>query len=39
MAASGVYATLALIVNALLILGIMAVFNATLTLPGSPASC
>jgi preprotein translocase subunit SecD len=30
----GVYATLALIVNALLILGIMAVFNATLTLPG-----
>ncbi|MCY7338751.1 MAG: protein translocase subunit SecD [Sphingomonas bacterium] len=30
----GVYATLALIVNALLILGVMAVFNATLTLPG-----
>jgi preprotein translocase subunit SecD len=30
----GVYATLALIVNALLILGIMAVFNASLTLPG-----
>ena len=30
----GVYATFALIVNALLILGIMAVFNATLTLPG-----
>jgi preprotein translocase subunit SecD len=30
----GVYATAALIVNALLILGIMAVFNATLTLPG-----
>jgi len=30
----GVYATLALIINALLILGIMAVFNATLTLPG-----
>jgi preprotein translocase subunit SecD len=30
----GVYATIALIVNALLILGIMAVFNATLTLPG-----
>ena len=30
----GVYATLALVVNALLILGIMAVFNATLTLPG-----
>jgi preprotein translocase subunit SecD len=30
----GVYATLALIVNALLILGIMALFNATLTLPG-----
>lgn len=30
----GIYATLALIVNALLILGIMAVFNATLTLPG-----
>ena len=30
----GVYATAALVVNALLILGIMAVFNATLTLPG-----
>jgi preprotein translocase subunit SecD len=30
----GVYATAALIVNALLILGIMAVFNAALTLPG-----
>ena len=30
----GVYATIALILNALLILGIMAVFNATLTLPG-----
>ena len=30
----GVYATAALIVNALLILGIMAVFNASLTLPG-----
>jgi len=30
----GVYATMALIVNALLILGIMAVFNASLTLPG-----
>jgi preprotein translocase subunit SecD len=30
----GVYATLALIVNALMILGIMALFNATLTLPG-----
>jgi len=30
----GVYATLALIVNALLILGVMALFNATLTLPG-----
>ena len=30
----GVYATLALIVNALMILGIMAIFNATLTLPG-----
>jgi preprotein translocase subunit SecD len=30
----GVYATIALIVNAFLILGIMAVFNATLTLPG-----
>jgi len=30
----GIYATAALIVNALLILGIMAVFNATLTLPG-----
>jgi preprotein translocase subunit SecD len=30
----GVYTTLGLIVNALLILGIMAVFNASLTLPG-----
>jgi len=30
----GVYASLALLVNALMILGIMAVFNATLTLPG-----
>jgi preprotein translocase subunit SecD len=30
----GVYANLALIINALLILGIMAIFNATLTLPG-----
>ena len=30
----GVYATLGLIVNALLILGIMAIFNASLTLPG-----
>jgi preprotein translocase subunit SecD len=30
----GVYATAALVVNALLILGIMALFNATLTLPG-----
>ena len=30
----GVYATAALIVNALMILGIMALFNATLTLPG-----
>ena len=30
----GVYATAALVVNALLILGIMAVFNASLTLPG-----
>ena len=30
----GVYMTLALIINALLILGIMAVFNASLTLPG-----
>jgi preprotein translocase subunit SecD len=30
----GVYATIALVVNAFLILGIMAVFNATLTLPG-----
>jgi preprotein translocase subunit SecD len=30
----GVYATAALIVNALMILGIMAVFDATLTLPG-----
>jgi len=30
----GVYATAALIVNALMILGIMAIFNASLTLPG-----
>ena len=30
----GVYANIALILNALLILGIMAIFNATLTLPG-----
>ncbi|MEO6434066.1 MAG: protein translocase subunit SecD [Sphingomicrobium sp.] len=30
----GVYASLALFINALLILGIMAMFNATLTLPG-----
>ena len=30
----GVYTTLALIVNAFMILGIMALFNATLTLPG-----
>ena len=30
----GVYASFALIVNALMILGIMAIFNATLTLPG-----
>jgi preprotein translocase subunit SecD len=30
----GVYANFALIINALLILGIMAIFNATLTLPG-----
>ena len=30
----GIYATVALVVNALLILGIMAVFNASLTLPG-----
>jgi preprotein translocase subunit SecD len=30
----GVYATMALVINALLILGIMAIFNATLTLPG-----
>ena len=30
----GVYATIALVVNAFLILGIMAIFNATLTLPG-----
>ena len=30
----GVYASLALLVNALMILGIMAIFNATLTLPG-----
>ena len=30
----GVYATMALIVNAFMILGIMAIFNATLTLPG-----
>jgi len=30
----GIYASLALLINALMILGIMAVFNATLTLPG-----
>ena len=30
----GVYATIALVVNAFLILGIMAMFNATRTLPG-----
>ena len=30
----GVYAMMALVLNALLILGIMAIFNATLTLPG-----
>jgi preprotein translocase subunit SecD len=30
----GVYTTIGLIVNALMILGIMAFFNATLTLPG-----
>jgi preprotein translocase subunit SecD len=30
----GVYATIGLIVNALMILGVMAIFNATLTLPG-----
>ena len=30
----GVYATIALICNALLILGVMAIFGATLTLPG-----
>jgi preprotein translocase subunit SecD len=30
----GVYANVALVVNAFLILGIMAIFNATLTLPG-----
>ena len=30
----GIYATIALIVNGFLILGIMAMFNATLTLPG-----
>ena len=30
----GVYANIALIVNAFLILGVMAIFNATLTLPG-----
>jgi preprotein translocase subunit SecD len=30
----GVYATIALVINAFLILGIMAIFNATLTLPG-----
>jgi preprotein translocase subunit SecD len=30
----GVYATIALVLNALLILGIMAIFNSTLTLPG-----
>jgi preprotein translocase subunit SecD len=30
----GIYATIGLMLNALLILGIMAIFNATLTLPG-----
>ena len=30
----GVYATLGLVVNALMILGIMAIFNSALTLPG-----
>ncbi|WP_448660010.1 protein translocase subunit SecD [Sphingomonas sp. CJ99] len=30
----GIYANLALVVNVLMIIGIMAVFNATLTLPG-----
>jgi preprotein translocase subunit SecD len=30
----GVYTTIGLVVNALMILGVMAVFNATLTLPG-----
>jgi preprotein translocase subunit SecD len=30
----GMYATAALVVNAFLILGVMAIFNATLTLPG-----
>jgi len=30
----GIYANIALVVNALMILGIMAIFNATLTLPG-----
>ncbi len=30
----GIYATVALMLNALLILGIMAIFNSTLTLPG-----
>jgi preprotein translocase subunit SecD len=30
----GLYATIGLVVNALMILGIMALFNATLTLPG-----
>jgi preprotein translocase subunit SecD len=30
----GVYSTIALVVNAVMILGVMAIFNATLTLPG-----
>lgn len=30
----GVYTTISLLINALLILGVMAIFNATLTLPG-----
>jgi preprotein translocase subunit SecD len=30
----GIYSTTALIVNALMVLGVMAIFNATLTLPG-----
>jgi preprotein translocase subunit SecD len=35
----GVYADIALILNVVVILGIMAIFNASLTLPALPGSC